>query len=77
VSTVVWFKIFYLFPSKSVAFRLNYAFLAKSLQFKLMQRLLRHLINVSNLCLLQGTAYMAVLCLLPTDNCYCCFFIYL
>jgi len=59
VSVVVWFKFFYLilqtvavfclFPSKSVAFRLNFAFLAKSLQFKLMQRLLRHLMNVQYL----------------------------
>jgi len=34
--------------------------------------------NVFNLCLLQGKAYIAVLCLLPTDNRHCCFlFIYI
>jgi len=31
MSTAVWFKVFYLFLSKSVAFRLNYACLTKSL----------------------------------------------
>jgi len=41
----------------------------------IMQQLLCHLMNVSNLCLLRGKAYNAVLCLLPTDNCHC--FIYL
>jgi len=35
-----------------------------------MQRLLRHLMNMANVCLLQDKVYIAVLIFLPTDNCH-------